>query len=59
MNEKISVLVVCAEAIIYLLLYNFHDRTFKPFHWEGSIITEKTKTVIMVRHALWITCWSF
>ena len=29
MNAKISVYVICAEAIIYLLLYNLHDCTFK------------------------------
>ena len=29
MNEKISVYVICAGAIIYLLLYNLHDCTFK------------------------------
>ena len=29
MNVKISVLVVFIEAIIYLLLYNLHDCTFK------------------------------
>ena len=29
MNAKISVLVICVKAIIYLLLYNLHDRTFK------------------------------
>ena len=29
MNARISVLVICVEAIIYLLLYNFHDCTFK------------------------------
>ena len=29
MNAKISMLVICVEAIIYLLLYNMHDRTFK------------------------------
>ena len=29
MNAKISVFVIGVEAIIYLLLYNFHDRTFK------------------------------
>ena len=26
---KISVFVICAKAIIYLLLYNLHDCTFK------------------------------
>ena len=29
MNVKISVFVICVEAIIYLLLYNFDDCTFK------------------------------
>ena len=29
MNAKISVFVVCVEAIIYLLLYDLHDCTFK------------------------------
>ena len=29
MNAKISVFVICIEAIIYLLLYNLHDCTFK------------------------------
>ena len=29
MNAKISVLVIYVEAIIYLLLYNLHDCTFK------------------------------
>ena len=28
MNAQISVLVICVEAIIYLLLYNLHDGTF-------------------------------
>ena len=28
MNAKISVLVICVEAIIYLLLGNFNDFTF-------------------------------
>ena len=28
MNAKISVFVICGEAIIYLLLCNLHDFTF-------------------------------
>ena len=28
-NAKISVFVICFEAIIYLLLYNLHDCAFK------------------------------
>ena len=31
MNVKISVFVISVEAIIYLLLYNLHDCTFKCF----------------------------
>ena len=36
MNVKISLLVICVEAIIYLLLYNLHDCTFKSEHnfWQ-------------------------
>ena len=29
MNAKISVFVICVETIIYLLLYNLHNCTFK------------------------------
>ena len=29
MNAKISVFVICVNAIIYLILYNLHDCTFK------------------------------
>ena len=29
MNAKISVFLICVEAIIYVLLYNLHDCTFK------------------------------
>ena len=28
-NAKMSVFVICVETIIYLLLYNLHDCTFK------------------------------
>ena len=28
MNAKISMLVICVEAIIYLLLYNLHECNF-------------------------------
>ena len=33
-NAKISVLVIGVEAIIYLLLYNLHDCTFKKIDFE-------------------------
>ena len=29
MNAKISVFAICVEVIIYLLLHNLHDCTFK------------------------------
>ena len=29
MNAKISGFAICVEAIMYLLLHNFHDCTFK------------------------------
>ena len=36
MNAKISVFVICVEEMIYLLLFNFHDCTFKYLLiWEG------------------------
>ena len=41
MNEKMSVFVVCVEAIIYLLLYSLHDCTFDDFH--GSNYLKKSK----------------
>ena len=31
MNAKISVFVICVEAIIHLLLYDWHDCTFKSY----------------------------
>ena len=36
MNAKISVFVICGEAIIYLMLYNLRDCTF-----NGLILTYK------------------
>ena len=35
MNVKMSVFVICIEAITYLLLYNLHDCTFKS-HGGGN-----------------------
>ena len=31
MNAKISVFVICVEAITYLLLYNLHDFAFNDY----------------------------
>ena len=32
MNGKISVFAICVETIIYLLLYDLHDRAFNSKH---------------------------
>ena len=40
MNAKISVIVICVEAIIYLLLYNLHDCTFNFDDNDDAIETE-------------------
>ena len=45
MNERISVFVICVEAIIYLL-YNLHDYTFKII-----FIFQKLVGVIQMRPA--------
>ena len=37
MNAKTSVFVIFVEAIIYLLLYNLHDCTFKGQHKKFSM----------------------
>ena len=41
MNVKVSVFVTCAEAIVYLLLYNLHDCTFKDFFSKCDQIRRK------------------
>ena len=38
MNVKISVLIICVEAVIYLLLYNLHDCTLNWKILEHNII---------------------
>ena len=37
MNTKISVFVICVEAIIYFLLYNWHDCTFNIFQLRNLL----------------------
>ena len=32
MNAKLSIFVICVEAIIYFLLHNLHDFTFNIEH---------------------------
>ena len=48
MNAKISVFIVCAEAIIYLLLYYLHDCTFKTEQENGQKWTFTKKTMILL-----------
>ena len=48
MNAKISVFIICVEAIIYLLLYSLHDCTFKK--QTGSKI--KANTCFISRNSL-------
>ena len=38
MNAKISVFVICVEAIIYLLLHNLHDCTFNNTSAAGAAV---------------------
>ena len=50
MNAKISVFVICVEAIMYLLLYNMHDCTFNPNKvglFEGSFIHISRRTYLI------------
>ena len=42
MNAKISVFVICVEAIIYLLLYDLPDCTFKQELKLKRILTKST-----------------
>ena len=53
MNAKISVLVVCIETIMYLLLDNLHDCTLKHKLWKMNFL----KQAIRIRlHLLFSVC---
>ena len=52
MNAKISVFVICDEPIKFLLLYNFHDCTFKRVNQSCSI--QKLASESMLNGALLI-----
>ena len=39
MNAKTSLFICCVEPIIYLLLFNLHDCTFRVFNANFSKIT--------------------
>ena len=49
MNAKISVFVICAKAIIYLLLYNLHDCNLKEQIQLFSIVMTKKTEVHTIR----------
>ena len=36
MNAKILMFFICVESIIYLLLYNLHDCTFKQYQNQAK-----------------------
>ena len=38
MKVKISVFVICVEAIIYLVLYNLYDCNFKDYTIKKGLI---------------------
>ena len=40
MNVKIPKFVICNEKIIYLLLYNLHDYTFKVYRSVYAVHTD-------------------
>ena len=53
MNAEISVFVIRVESIIYLLLYNLHDGTFKTSCQTLSKAFEMTKnTHVISTHGL-------
>ena len=43
MNVKIPVFLICAETIVYLLLYNFHDYTFKCHRLQKTAQKKNSK----------------
>ena len=47
LNAKISMVVTCVEAAIYVLLYNLHDCTFNNHNHSGI---EKTLLIIVKLH---------
>ena len=66
MNAKISVFVVCVEAIIYLLLHNLHDITFKQnldikqkFGVNASVVTRNNIVCKLARGCCLCYCKSF
>ena len=50
MNVKISVFVICIEAIMYFLLYNLHDCNFNYVKLESSSFNRR---LIFDRKNIW------
>ena len=48
-NARISVFVICVEMIVYLLLYNLHDCTFKTF----KIFLSEKNYLTCLKASLW------
>ena len=48
MNAKISVFVTCVEAIIYLLLYDLDDCTFKLLSRKKTLVISYAKADMKV-----------
>ena len=47
MNAKISVFVICVEAIIYLLLYNLHNSTFSLKASIQDMLSKKSTCLLV------------
>ena len=50
MDAKISLFFMCVEAIIYLLLYYFHDCTFTSQHGESYKNRNKNSPLVAKKH---------
>ena len=47
MNAKISVFVICIEAIMHLVLYNLHDCTFNNFSYIESYRCRLSRNIVL------------
>ena len=57
LNVKISVFVICVEAIIHLLLYNLHDCTFKQLN--GKILSRQSGIPALQKRDSALPGWNF
>ena len=49
MNAKVSVFVICVEAIIYLLLYNLHECNFNNKRRQRVVLNGPSSTWKLVK----------